>query len=78
MEKISKETIKKGKTLFKTGKVKKELETNQRIHFTVQGKTDIHYVIFEKEKKEWKCDCPYFSLHEKKCSHILAANLKKS
>lgn len=77
MEKLSKEIIQKGKKLFKTGKVKKELETEKRIHFTVKGETETHYVIFEKGKKEWKCDCKFSSLHHKRCSHIFACILKR-
>jgi uncharacterized Zn finger protein len=65
----------KGKKLFEAGRVKKEIETDRRIHFKVIGKTDTHFVIFDKEKKKFTCDCPYFTLHGKKCSHVVAAEL---
>jgi len=77
MEKLSKEIIKKGKSLLKSGKVTKDFDTEKRIYFTVKGESEKHSVIFEKEKKEFKCDCKFNSLHHKKCSHILAAMLKE-
>lgn len=71
MEKTSKRTIDKGYLLFKEGRVKKEVETEKRIHFKVQGETDYHSVIFDKEKHEFSCDCSYSTLKGKECSHIL-------
>jgi hypothetical protein len=64
----------KSKSLIENGKVIKEFETQQRIHFTVFSNTQ-HSVIFDKEKKEWTCDCQFFSLKQKECSHILACKL---
>ena len=75
MEDVSKKIEKKGSELFKTGKVKKEVETDKRIHFKVQGETEVHSVIFDKEKNEFSCDCKYSTLKGKECSHILAAKL---
>jgi hypothetical protein len=60
--------------LVKDKKVVKDLETLQRVYFTVFSK-DQHSVIFDKEKKEWSCDCQFFSLKQKECSHILACKL---
>jgi len=77
MEKVSNEIIWKGKILFEKGKVTKDLDTEKRIYFTVEGESEKHSVIFEKGKKEFKCDCKFNSLHHKKCSHILAAMLKE-
>lgn len=77
MEKISNEIIQKGKILFEKGKVTKDIDTEKRIYFTVEGESEKHSVIFEKRKEEWKCDCKFNSLHHKKCSHILAAMLKE-
>jgi hypothetical protein len=73
--KISKEVETKAKNLVKEGKVKKEIETEKRIHFKVQGETEVHSVIFNKEKNEWECDCPFSTLKEKECSHIVACKL---
>jgi len=72
---ISKEIKEKGYKLLKDGKVKKDLETGKRIHFKVQGETEIHSVIFDKVKNEFECDCRYWSLRQKTCSHIIACEL---
>jgi uncharacterized Zn finger protein len=76
MEDVSKKIEKKGLELFKSGRIKKEVETDKRIHFKVQGETEVHSVIFDKEKDRWECDCRYFALNRKKCSHIVSAELK--
>ena len=70
----------KGLELFKEGRVKKELETSRRIHFSVVGETETHFVIYDKQTKKFDCDCMYMTLHRKMCSHALAAKyfLKKS
>lgn len=73
---ISNEVKMKGEVLFRDGKIKKELETDKRIHFKVEGKTEIHSVIFDKEKDSWFCDCRWGSLKGGTCSHIFAAKLK--
>lgn len=78
MGNISEATKKKGQRLYEKGRVKKELETQRRTHFTVHGDTEKHSVIFDKERKGWVCDCRYFSLKQKECSHILAAKLLSS
>jgi hypothetical protein len=72
---VSQETEEKGLKLFKEGRVVKELETSKRTHFKVVGDTDVYFVIFDKEKNEFSCDCKFFSLHQEKCSHIIAAEL---
>ena len=77
MEKLSKEIIQKGKVLLKSGKVTKDLDTERRTYFTVEGESEKHSVIFEKEKKEFKCDCKFNSLHHRRCSHIFACVLKE-
>jgi uncharacterized Zn finger protein len=73
----SEEVKKKGHELFSAGKVKKEIETDRRTHFLVQGETEKHSVIFDKERGRWSCDCRYFALTQKTCSHIVAARLFK-
>lgn len=77
MEQPSYEIIRKGKDLAESGKVSKDLDTERRIYFTVEGETQKHSVIFEKEKKEFKCDCKFNSLHNRKCSHVLACMIKE-
>jgi len=71
MQKIREKAFK----LLRENRVKKELETELRIHFFVKGETEDHDVIFDKVKKSWSCDCKYFSLHQKECSHILSCKL---
>ena len=71
MQKIREKAFK----LLRENRVKKELETELRIHFLVKGETEDHDVIFDKVKKSWNCDCTFFSLHRKMCSHILASKL---
>ena len=63
----------KGLLLLKEGRVKKDLETERRIYFKVLGESDSHIVIFDKERNKFSCDCKFFSLKQKKCSHIIAA-----
>lgn len=75
MVKISKKTEMKGYWLFKQGKVKKDLETVKRVHFVVKSKDRDHFVIFDKKMKKFSCDCEFFSLHQKTCSHILASQM---
>lgn len=71
--KVSKKTERKGYWLYKQGKVKKDVETDKRTHFIVQSNDKNHFVIFDKVKKKYSCDCEFFSLHLKTCSHIIAS-----
>jgi hypothetical protein len=73
--KISDEVKTKAKKLIEEGKVIKEIETLKRIHFKVRGEREEHSVIFDKEKNKFSCDCPYFTLKEKYCSHVEAVKL---
>ena len=75
MEKISWRTRRKGYWLFRQGKVKKELETDKRIHFTIDTNSKNHSVIYDKMKGSFGCDCEFFSLKFKDCSHIIACRL---
>ena len=76
MNNVSEDIKKKAQSLFEQGKVKVEFGTDKRIHFKVLGKTEEHSVIYDKEKDEWSCDCQFFALRQKTCSHILAAEIK--
>lgn len=67
---VSKDTEKKAHEIFKSGKVNLEVETDKRLHFKVKGETEVHSVIFDKDKNDWKCDCRFGSLKEGYCSHI--------
>ena len=74
-KRISINLIKKGYELFKKGKIRLTVNTNKRMHFEVAGTSDIHYVTYDKQSKKFTCDCQYFSLHQKECSHIIAVKL---
>ncbi|MFH0711152.1 MAG: SWIM zinc finger family protein [Candidatus Aenigmatarchaeota archaeon] len=65
----------KGLNIFKDGGVKKEVETDRRIHFKVIGETDTHSVIYDKKSKKFSCDCKYSSLDKGICSHVVAAKM---
>ena len=77
MEDISNEIKAKAEFLLRDGKVKKELDTEKRIYFKVSGESDVHSVIFDKKKNRWECDCRYFALNQKECSHIVASKMKE-
>jgi len=72
MEDVSNEIKAKGEILARDGKVRKEMETEKRIYFEVSGETDKHSVIFDKKKNKYECDCRFFALRQKECSHIAA------
>jgi len=69
-----KEIEKKARKLFREGRVRLDFESEKRIYFTVYSR-DVHSVIFDKEKNEFKCDCKYFSVKQRECSHIKASKL---
>lgn len=75
METVSKEIAEKSVKILKGGRVKKEIETDRRIHFVVHGETQEHSVIFDKVKGRYTCDCRYSTLQRKECSHIVSAKL---
>ncbi|MBD3156173.1 MAG: hypothetical protein GF368_06035 [Candidatus Aenigmarchaeota archaeon] len=75
MNKISWKTRRKAYWLFKNGKVKKEIESPKRIHFTILNDTEDKQVMYDKNKDSWSCDCRYYALKLKDCSHILASKL---
>lgn len=75
MNKVSKEVREKGIRLFREGRVKKELDTDRRVHFVVQGETETYSVIFGKARNVWSCDCKYNSMKSRECSHIYACKL---
>ena len=78
MEKVSNEIIWKGRILLEKGKVTKDIDTEKRTYFTVEGVSEKHSVILKKENKKWECDCKYNSLHHRKCSHVIACMMKES
>jgi predicted nucleic acid-binding OB-fold protein len=69
-----KEIEKKARKLFIEGRVRLDFESEKRIYFTVYSR-EVHSVIYDKEKNEFKCDCKYFSVKQRECSHIKACKL---
>ena len=65
----------KGRKLFEEGKVHKEINTQKRAHFKVSGTSEEHSVIFDKRTGKYDCDCRFFTLRQKECSHILACKM---
>ena len=75
MEGISWKTKRKGYWLFRNGKLKKEVDTPKRTHFTVLNDNENRQVIHDKIKDSWSCDCRFYALKFKDCSHITACKL---
>lgn len=63
----------KAKTLLPNTHLYKKTEFH--IHFMVDS-NERHYIIFDKLKNEWRCDCKWWTLKNSECSHILASKLK--
>lgn len=58
--------------------VKIDYKTQKHISFLVQGDNELHNVMYFDEKpsdKKWQCDCKWYTLQDKLCSHIIAVNL---
>jgi len=65
----------KARRLLREGRVSKDFENELRIHFTVRSDRETHYVIYDKVKDKFICDCKWFSLKGIECSHILACKM---
>jgi predicted nucleic acid-binding Zn finger protein len=72
-EGISIKTREKAKSLINS--VSLEYVSQRNIFFLVKSKEN-HSVVYSALKEKWFCDCKYFALHNKPCSHILAVNYK--
>ena len=64
---------KKARKLVEEDRVSVEAKGSS-LYFIVRS-TRVHEVIYNGKTKRWICDCPYFSVKGKECSHILAAKL---
>ena len=61
-----------------TNSVKLDYKTEKHISFIVKGDESTHNVMYFDEKKyekKWQCDCKWYTLQDKLCSHIIAVNL---
>lgn len=75
MTDLSWKAKRKGYWIYKENRVKKDMENDKRIYFSIETNKRMHSVIFDKIKNSFTCDCEFFSLKFKKCSHIYAAEL---
>lgn len=58
--------------------IKSDYQTSKHISFTVKSENGIHNVMYFDEKTgdlRWQCDCKWYTLQNKVCSHIIAVNL---
>ncbi|MCL5420208.1 MAG: SWIM zinc finger domain-containing protein [Candidatus Parvarchaeota archaeon] len=61
-----------------SGSVKLDYKTQKHLSFLVQGDNELHNVMYFDEKpdsKRWQCDCKWYTLQDKLCSHIIAVNI---
>ena len=75
LEEDSKRYI-KGVRLAK--KVSIDYETAKHVSFSVEAEETKHNVMYFDEKpstKKWQCDCKWYTLQNKVCSHMIAVNL---
>ncbi len=59
-------------------KVKSDYQTSKHISFIVESENGTHNVMYFNEKEgelKWQCDCKWYTLQNKLCSHIIAVNL---
>ncbi len=75
MSDLSWRTKRKGYWIFKEGRIKKDLENDKRAYFSIESDGKTHSVIFDKIKESFACDCEFFSLKFRDCSHIYATKL---
>ena len=75
MMSISETLREKSRKLLKNGKVRKDMDSEKRLFFTVDGESESYSVIFDRDKGIWSCECKYSSMKNKECSHIHACKL---
>lgn len=68
---LSRAVVDKAGKLLESGKVSLDKEAGGSVYFAVAG----HDIIYRLAQKKWMCDCEFFSVKTKYCSHILAVHL---
>lgn len=68
---LSRAVVDKAKRLLGEGAVSLDREAGGSVYFAVGG----HDIIYRLAQKKWMCDCEFFSMKTKYCSHILAVHL---
>ncbi|MBR9679856.1 MAG: hypothetical protein GOU99_02295 [Candidatus Altiarchaeota archaeon] len=66
--------FRKAQKLMKSGKVVSKGLIGSSIYFTVKSNKDRH-VIFRVPGQTWICDCEYYVLKGKECSHMIACKM---
>ncbi len=68
---LSKAVVEKAERLLREGAVTLDREAGGSVYFAAGG----HDIIYRLAQKKWMCDCEFFSVKTKYCSHILAVHL---
>ena len=69
------EVKRKAAKLLADGRVRKEMDTDRRAYFVVEGETEQHSVVHDKTRDAWSCDCKFSSMKDRECSHIAACKM---
>lgn len=72
---LSRPVVDKAVGLFEDGAVTLDRHAGGSAYFAVKGSREAHDIIYRLDRKRWMCDCEFFSLKTKYCSHILAVHL---
>ncbi|HDR53736.1 MAG TPA: hypothetical protein ENN60_03670 [archaeon] len=65
----------KARMLKETDRVECEGQLGSSLYFKVYSGDKVYQVSFRGPKKQWLCDCQYFVIKAKTCSHVLACKL---
>lgn len=65
----------KARLLKDEERVEFEGQMGSSLYFKVLSGEKEHQVIFRGPTKQWLCDCQYFVMKAKSCSHVLACKL---
>lgn len=66
----------KARILKDEERVEFEGQMGSSLYFKVFSGDKTYQVIFRGPTKQWLCECPYFTIKAKTCSHVLACKLK--
>lgn len=70
---LSRAVVDKAGRLLAEGAVTLDREAGGSVYFAVGNHH--HDIIYRLAQKKWMCDCEFFSVKTKYCSHILAVHL---
>ena len=65
----------KARKLKETQNVSFEGQMGSSLYFKVRSGDREYQVIFRGPQKQWLCDCQYFVMKAKTCSHVIACKL---